>query len=50
MLLGTENRYQRLSQMALPLSVGLGLAILQIALLDFARYVLTGTWDGFHIG
>jgi uncharacterized membrane protein len=50
MLMRTENRYQHLSQMLLPLCAGLGLAILQIAVLDFTRYILTGTWEGFHIG
>jgi hypothetical protein len=34
----------------LPLTGGFGLALLQIALLDFGRYALTGTWDGFHLG
>ncbi len=50
MLLRFENRYQRLSQMLVPLTAGFGLAVLQIALLDFARYFITGTWEGFHIG
>ena len=50
MFLRTENSYQRLSQMALPLLGGFGFALLQIVLLDVGRYLLTGTWDGFHIG
>lgn len=33
-----------------PLVGGFGLALLQIVLLDLARYLLTGTWDGFHLG
>ncbi len=45
-----ENLYQRLAQTALPLTGGLAVAILQIAILDLIRYLLTGTWDGFHIG
>ncbi len=28
----------------------LGSALLQIALFDLARFALTGTWDGFHLG
>lgn len=50
LLLRAENRYQRLSQMIFPLIGGFGFALLQIALLDFGRYLLTGTWDGFHLG
>lgn len=50
MFLRTENSYQRLPQMALPLLGGFGFALLQIVLLDVGRYLLTGTWDGFHIG
>jgi uncharacterized membrane protein len=50
MLLRIENRFQRLGEMILPLMGGFGLALAQIAFLDFLRYLLTGTWDGFHIG
>jgi hypothetical protein len=32
------------------LAGGFGLGLLQIAFLDFIRYLLTGTWDGFHLG
>jgi uncharacterized membrane protein len=45
-----ENTCQRLSQMVLPLVGGFGVALLQIALFDLARFALTGTWDGFHLG
>lgn len=50
MVIGAENRYQRISQMLPPLVAGFGLALLQIILLDLGRYWLTGTWDGFHLG
>lgn len=50
MVLRLENRFLRLAQLWLPLTGGLGIAILQIAALDLVRFVLTGTWDGFHIG
>lgn len=50
LLLRSENRYVRLSQMLFPLVGGFGFALLQIALLDFGRFLLTGTWDGFHLG
>jgi hypothetical protein len=45
-----ENRYHRLSEMILPITGGFIVALLQIAAFDFVRFLLTGTWDGFHIG
>ncbi len=45
-----ENRIDSLPQIFLPLLGGFGVATLQIALLDFGRYFLTGTWEGFHLG
>jgi uncharacterized membrane protein len=50
MLFHTENKYQNVRQLLLPLAGGFGLALAQIILLDLARYALTGTWDGFHLG
>ncbi len=50
LILRSENRYARLSEMLFPLVGGFGFALLQIALLDFGRFLLTGTWDGFHLG
>jgi hypothetical protein len=50
MLLRAENRITQVRQLLLPLAGGFGIALLQIALLDLARYWLTGTWDGFHFG
>ncbi len=50
LLLRKENAYQKLSQMLLPLAGGIGIALLQIVLFDLARYAITGTWDGFHLG
>jgi hypothetical protein len=29
---------------------GFALSLLQIGLFDLLRYLLTGTWDGFHLG
>jgi hypothetical protein len=49
-LLKYENRIERFSQLFFPLGMGLGTAMLQIALFDLVRYALTGTWDGFHLG
>jgi len=50
MVFRAENTYTKLTQMLLPLTAGFGLGLAQIALLDFVRYLLTGTWDGFHLG
>ncbi len=50
MLLRRENLSLRLGELLLPLAGGFGLALLQVAGLDLVRYLLTGTWDGFHLG
>lgn len=50
LILRAENSYLHISQMILPLTGGFGFALLQIAVLDLGRYLLTGTWDGFHLG
>lgn len=50
MVLRIENHFQAVYQLFLPLTGGFGMALLQIAILDFVRYLLTGTWDGFHLG
>ena len=50
MLLKTDNQIERLSQMAVPLALGFGTAIVQIALFNLVRFLMTGTWDGFLLG
>jgi len=50
MIFRAENRFLSIQQLILPLVGGFGLALVQIILLDVARYALTGTWDGFHLG
>jgi uncharacterized membrane protein len=45
-----ENRFDRLTELLLPLTGGFGLGMVQIIVLDLGRYLLTGTWDGFHFG
>lgn len=50
MVLRLENRFEHMRQLVFPLTVGFGAAITQILLLDLGRYLLTGTWDGFHLG
>lgn len=48
-LLKAENRFLRMSQLLLPLGLGFGTAILQIALFDLIRFGLTRTWNGFPL-
>ncbi len=50
MLFKQENRFERLSEIAAPLVAGFTFALLQIGVIDLLRYLLTGTWDGFHFG
>lgn len=49
-LLNKENQFENVQQLSYPLLAGFGLALLQIILIDAGRFLLTGTWDGFHIG
>jgi uncharacterized membrane protein len=44
-----QNQANALRQLWLPLLMGFTLALVQIAAIDLLRYVLTGTWDGFHL-
>jgi uncharacterized membrane protein len=50
MVLRMENRFQRFSQLILPLIGGFTFSLLQIAAFDFVRYLFTRTWEGFHLG
>jgi uncharacterized membrane protein len=50
MMMRSENRYTAFNQLLFPLIGGFGFAMVQIILLDLVRYLLTGTWDGFHFG
>lgn len=50
MLLKSDNKAERFADLAIPLALGFGTAIVQIGLFDLARYALTGGWDGFHLG
>lgn len=50
LLLGKENKYQTINDLATILLAGFTTALLQIALMDLGRYILTGTWEGFPLG
>ncbi len=44
-----QNRITNFRQLWLPLLAGMTLALVQVAVIDLLRYVITGTWDGFHL-
>jgi uncharacterized membrane protein len=50
MVFRRENRYRHLSDLFVVIMGGFGFALLQISTLDIVRYLLTGTWGGFHLG
>ncbi len=45
-----ENRFNSWRELTFPVCVGFGLALLQIIALDLVRFLLTGSWEGFHLG
>jgi len=45
-----ENRFHSFSELLIPLAMGFGLALIQVGGLDWVRYLLTGSWEGFHLG
>ncbi len=49
MLFRRENRYTHWKELIPFLVGGVTLALLQIALLDYGRFWLTGTWQGFNL-
>lgn len=49
-IFGGENRISRIVQLTPWLLGGVIIAFLHIGAIDFVRYLLTGTWEGFHIG
>ncbi|NUM43228.1 MAG: DUF2085 domain-containing protein [Anaerolineales bacterium] len=48
-VLKAENQYTHAWQLITPLTGGFAMGLLQIALLDLGRFLLTGTWEGFHV-
>lgn len=49
MLFKKENHIVRVRQFIFPLVGGFLMALAQIILIDLGRFILTGTWDGFHL-
>lgn len=50
MIFRRENTYLRFQNVLFPLVGGFIIALLQIAAVDYVRYLLTGTWGSFPIG
>ena len=44
-----QNRIMSWRELWFPLLGGATLALVQVAVIDLLRYVLTGTWEGFHL-
>jgi len=49
MVIKRENAYHKFTDLIFPFIGGFVLVILQIGVIDLARFLLTGTWDGFKI-
>ena len=47
MVFKRDNTYTRLGQLVIPILGGYILAMLQIGVINLARYLATGTWSGF---
>jgi uncharacterized membrane protein len=50
MIMGQDNKFEKLRQIWLPLLAGLTFALIQTALIDMLRFFLTRTWGGFPLG
>ncbi len=50
MVFRAENRSEGGGHLFFPLLTGFVVALMQIAVLDYIRFLLTNTWDGFHFG
>jgi hypothetical protein len=49
MLFRKENQISGYRELIFPLTGGFLIALIQIILIDLGRFILTGTWDGFHL-
>jgi len=50
MIFQKEGSFESIRQYFFPLLAGFAVALIQILILDIARYWLTGTWGGFPLG
>ncbi|NPV55679.1 MAG: DUF2085 domain-containing protein [Anaerolineae bacterium] len=49
LLFKRENTFTNIKQLWLPATAGLTLALMQIAIIDLARYAWSSTWGGFQL-
>jgi uncharacterized membrane protein len=45
-----ENFAHSSTGLVIPLLIGFTVAMLQVSAIDLLRFLVTGTWDGFHLG
>ena len=50
MIFKVENKYERLSGLVIYLVAGFIISLLQVSILDYVRFLMTGSWSGFHFG
>jgi len=50
MIFKVENRYETLLSLTILLVAGFIIALLQVSFLDYVRFLMTGSWSGFHFG
>lgn len=50
LVLRFENHFDSVSRMLYLFIGGFMIAIIQISILDYLRFLITGTWSGFHFG
>lgn len=50
MIFNKDNTYDHFNQLYMPLVAGFITALLQVGFFDLARYLWTGTWNGFTLG
>ena len=50
MVFKLENKIMGWRNLVYPLMAGFIIGLTQIAVLDLVRFLLTGSWDGFHFG
>jgi uncharacterized membrane protein len=48
-LMRRENTYTRWREVVIPILIGLTFALVELGLIDAARYAMTGTWAGFDL-
>jgi hypothetical protein len=49
MVFRKEGQYENLRQLFIPLIAGFCIALIQIFVIDYFRFQLTGTWGGFPL-